>query len=142
MTDKSSAARGAAGLAHRHAEAGPPKSGATRLLGSLRDALLAAGRETTDHADGPRATFAQSTARSPDPSTRAHQNERHPAMTEILDDTPVRARQLAGLGQIKSRMGLAADGSLSARPSEAAARIVLASARHLDATLPRPSRSA
>ena len=48
MTDKSSAARGAAGLAHRHAEAGPPKSGATRLLGSLRDALLAAGRESTD----------------------------------------------------------------------------------------------
>ena len=42
-------------VAQRLAEpgSGGQKSGATRLLGSLRDALLAAGRETTDRVDTP-----------------------------------------------------------------------------------------
>lgn len=47
------------------------------------------------------------------------------ALSEILDDTPARARQLAALARIRPRMGLGADGKLAMSPSDAAARIVL-----------------
>lgn len=47
------------------------------------------------------------------------------AVEALLDETPQRARQLAALAQIKPRMGVRNDGTLVAKPSETATRIVL-----------------